>query len=73
MTSGGHAGAVVRVSGAQLQASTPQDALAAFETAVLRLHWNGVHRCVLAGLHMLVAVQPPAGFACLPHGLDTTL
>ena len=38
------AGDVLRVSGAQLEAGAPQDALAAFETAYLKLHFNGVHR-----------------------------
>ena len=38
------AGTVLRVSGAQLGASAPQEALASAETSVLRLHCNGVHR-----------------------------
>ena len=38
-------GTCLRVSGAQLQAGAPHEALAAFDSCVLKLHWNGTHRC----------------------------
>ena len=62
-------GTALRISGARLGAGAPQEALEAAKTAVLQLHANGVHRCMIAacrGAGLFLPAQEPNASGCRP-------